>query len=86
MPVSAGQTVVAVLAGEDPPGALGDDVEVRLAGDADLARALSGADVLLVWDFLSHAVAEAWRAADTSRPYGVKRSDVIGFVWGRSTP
>ena len=67
MPVSAGQTVVAVLAGEDPPGALGDDVEVRLAGDADLASALSGADVLLVWDFLSHAVAEAWRAADTSR-------------------
>jgi phosphoglycerate dehydrogenase-like enzyme len=66
VPVSAGQPVIAVLAGEDPPGELGD-AEVRLAGDADLADALSGADVLLVWDFLSHAVPAAWRAADTSR-------------------
>ncbi|GAA4559904.1 D-2-hydroxyacid dehydrogenase [Pseudonocardia xishanensis] len=66
MPVSAGQPIIAVLAGEDPPGDLGA-AEVRLAGDADLASALSGADVLLVWDFLSHAVPAAWRAADTSR-------------------
>lgn len=66
MPVSPGQPVIAVLAGDDPPGDLGE-AEVRLAGDADLPAALSGADVLLVWDFLSHAVPDAWRAADTSR-------------------
>jgi phosphoglycerate dehydrogenase-like enzyme len=66
VPDSAGQPVIAVLAGSDPPGDLGD-AEVRLAGDSDLSDALSGADVLLVWDFLSHAVPDAWRAADTSR-------------------
>ncbi|WP_181782022.1 D-2-hydroxyacid dehydrogenase [Pseudonocardia pini] len=67
MPVTAGQPVVAVLAGDDRPDDLGEGVEVRLAGDDDLAEALSGADVLLVWDFLSYAVPTAWRAADTSR-------------------
>jgi phosphoglycerate dehydrogenase-like enzyme len=67
VPVPAGQTVIAVLAGDDPPGDLPEHAEVRLAGDADLASALNGADVLLVWDFLSHAVPDAWRAADTSR-------------------
>ncbi|MEU7816979.1 D-2-hydroxyacid dehydrogenase [Pseudonocardia sp. NPDC049154] len=42
-----------------------EGAEIRLAGPSELAGALSGADVLLVWDFLSPAVPDAWRAADT---------------------
>ncbi|GAA4690203.1 D-2-hydroxyacid dehydrogenase [Pseudonocardia yuanmonensis] len=67
MPVPAGQPVIAVLTGDDPPTGLerAEGAEVRLAGPSDLAGALSGADVLLVWDFLSPAVPAAWRAAET---------------------
>ncbi|MFC5950811.1 D-2-hydroxyacid dehydrogenase [Pseudonocardia lutea] len=68
MPVPAGQPVIAVLTGDDPPAGLEEragGAEIRLAGPSDLAGALSGADVLLVWDFLSPAVPAAWRAADT---------------------
>ncbi|MCE0766161.1 D-2-hydroxyacid dehydrogenase [Pseudonocardia kujensis] len=69
MPVPAGQPVIAVLTGDDPPTGLDDraeGAEIRLAGPSGLAEALSGADVLLVWDFLSPAVPAAWRAADTT--------------------
>lgn len=39
--------------------------DVRLVSDADtLAAALPGTEVLLVWDFLSDAVRDAWPAAD----------------------
>ena len=68
MPVPAGQPVIAVLTGDDPPIGLderAEGAEIRLAGPSELAGALSGADVLLVWDFLSPAVPDAWRAADT---------------------
>jgi phosphoglycerate dehydrogenase-like enzyme len=68
VPVPAGQPVIAVLTGDDPPAGLEEragGAEIRLAGPSDLAGALSGADVLLVWDFLSPAVPAAWRAADT---------------------
>ena len=41
---------------------------MRFAGDATaLADALPGAEVLLVWDFTSDAVREAWPAADSLR-------------------
>ncbi|TWF76358.1 phosphoglycerate dehydrogenase-like enzyme [Pseudonocardia hierapolitana] len=41
---------------------------MRFAGDASsLAEALPGAEVLLVWDFLSDAVRDAWPAADSLR-------------------
>jgi phosphoglycerate dehydrogenase-like enzyme len=41
---------------------------MRFAGDATaLADALPGAEVLLVWDFTSGAVREAWPAADSLR-------------------
>lgn len=41
---------------------------MRLASDASsLAEALPGAEVLLVWDFLSDAVRDAWPAADSLR-------------------
>jgi len=41
---------------------------MRFAADASaLAAALPGAEVLLVWDFLSDAVRDAWPAADSLR-------------------
>lgn len=41
---------------------------MRFAADASsLADALPGAEVLLVWDFLSDAVRDAWPAADSLR-------------------
>ncbi|MGH3760457.1 D-2-hydroxyacid dehydrogenase [Actinophytocola sp.] len=41
--------------------------EVRYATENELADALPGADVLLVWDFRSHALARAWPATDSLR-------------------
>ncbi|MEJ3656792.1 D-2-hydroxyacid dehydrogenase [Actinomycetes bacterium KLBMP 9759] len=41
--------------------------ETRLARNADeLAKALPGTEVLLVWDFTSDAVRDAWPAADSA--------------------
>lgn len=40
---------------------------MRYATAAELASALPGADVLLVWDFTSDAVRPAWPAADAMR-------------------
>jgi phosphoglycerate dehydrogenase-like enzyme len=56
-----------VLHGDDRPPGLALD-GMRFAGDATaLADALPGAEVLLVWDFTSDAVREAWPAADALR-------------------
>lgn len=58
---------VAVLCGEQRPphmGSVEQVAEVRYAGVSDLPRALRGADVLFVWDFLSTAVPDAWPSAD----------------------
>jgi phosphoglycerate dehydrogenase-like enzyme len=56
-----------VLHGDDRPPGLALD-GMRFAGDAAaLADALPGAEVLLVWDFTSDAVREAWPAADALR-------------------
>lgn len=52
-----------------PPGldaALGHTT-IRYATSADLAAALPGAEILLVWDFTSDAVRSAWPAADALR-------------------
>jgi phosphoglycerate dehydrogenase-like enzyme len=46
---------------------LEDLAEVRYVTEKDLVSALPGADVLLVWDFRSHALASAWPAADALR-------------------
>ncbi|OLT03756.1 hydroxyacid dehydrogenase [Pseudonocardia sp. CNS-004] len=88
MPVPAGQRpgpTIAVLHGDDrPPGPEIDGM--RLAADASsLAEVLPGADVLLVWDFLSDAVREAWPAADSLRwvhtaSAGVDRLTFPGLV------
>jgi phosphoglycerate dehydrogenase-like enzyme len=70
LPVSAGQRAlptIAVLHGDDRPPGLALD-GMRFAADASsLAEVLPGADVLLVWDFLSDAVRDAWPAADAVR-------------------
>jgi phosphoglycerate dehydrogenase-like enzyme len=56
-----------VLHGDDRPPGLALD-GMRFASDASsLAEALPGAEVLLVWDFLSDAVRDAWPAADALR-------------------
>lgn len=55
--------------GDLPPGLdeIANDVRLRTATSDELPAALSGADVLLVWDFLSDAVRPAWPAADALR-------------------
>jgi len=67
--VSAAQrplSALTVLHSDDPPPHLDLD-GVRLVTDADgLAKALPGTEVLLVWDFLSDAVRDAWPTTDTS--------------------
>jgi phosphoglycerate dehydrogenase-like enzyme len=47
--------------------ALDDLVETRFVTEDDLVSALPGADVLLVWDFRSHALERAWSAAGSLR-------------------
>ncbi|MGI5127624.1 D-2-hydroxyacid dehydrogenase [Pseudonocardia sp. CA-107938] len=69
MPVSAAQRhdpQVTVLHGDHLPDGL-DLGDARFADSAEsLVAALPGSEVLLVWDFLSDAVRDAWPAADTS--------------------
>jgi len=69
-PPSRERPRVAVLTSESlgAPGnaaALEELAEVVYADAAGLAEALSGAQVLLMWDFFSPALAEAWPAADS---------------------
>jgi phosphoglycerate dehydrogenase-like enzyme len=62
---------LAVLCGEDGPPPdmqpVEAELDVRYAAAADLPRALDGAEVLFVWDFLSTALADAWPAGDALR-------------------
>lgn len=58
---------VAVLCADHrPPGmeAVEQQADVRYATADTLPHALEGADALLVWDFFSTAVADAWPASD----------------------
>ncbi|GAA0909582.1 D-2-hydroxyacid dehydrogenase [Pseudonocardia zijingensis] len=56
-----------MLHGDDRPPGL-ELPGMRFASDASsLAEVLPGAEVLLVWDFLSDAVRDAWPAADALR-------------------
>jgi phosphoglycerate dehydrogenase-like enzyme len=69
LPVSAGQRAtptITVLHGDDRPPGLSED-GLRFATGATLAEALPGTEVLLVWDFTSDAVRDAWPAADSVR-------------------
>lgn len=62
--------VLAVLCGESRPPdmrAVESGAVVRYTDAAGLAEALSGADALFVYDFLSTAVPQAWHAADRLR-------------------
>lgn len=69
---NADRPVVVLLTadGVDPPSNL-DQIsalaEVREATAADLAEKLPGADALLLWDFFSSALEDAWHAADSLR-------------------
>jgi phosphoglycerate dehydrogenase-like enzyme len=53
--------------GRPPAEPLADLAELRYTTDEGLVSALPGADVLLVWDFRSHALADAWPAAESLR-------------------
>ncbi|WP_414943956.1 D-2-hydroxyacid dehydrogenase [Amycolatopsis sp. cmx-11-32] len=62
--------VLAVLCGDTRPPdmrAIEAETVVRYTDEAGLADALSGADALFVYDFLSTAVPGAWHAADRLR-------------------
>lgn len=69
MPVSADQghdPVITILHSDDRPKQL-DGPNVRFVTDETLTAALPGTEVLLVWDFTSTAVRDAWPAADSLR-------------------
>lgn len=53
--------------GKPPTERLEKLAELRYTTEDGLAGALPGADVLLVWDFRSQALADAWPAADSLR-------------------
>jgi phosphoglycerate dehydrogenase-like enzyme len=89
LPVSAAQRhdpQVTVLHGEHLPTGL-DLGAARFVNSVEtLAAALPGTEVLLVWDFLSDAVRDAWAAADGSLRWvhtasaGVDRLNFPGLV------
>lgn len=64
-------TVVVLTAdGVEPPAdldAVRELAEVRMCTSDTLADALPGAEILLVWDFFSDALADSWHAADALR-------------------
>ncbi|MEU8222816.1 D-2-hydroxyacid dehydrogenase [Kribbella sp. NPDC048915] len=66
-PPRAGRPVVAVLcehADDRPPGLDGLPAEFRYCVADGLPAALRGAHALLLWDYFSRAVRDAWPAAD----------------------
>lgn len=69
---SPDRPVVVLLTTEElaPPSnldELSEIAEVREATVDDLAEKLPGADVVMVWDFFSSGLADAWHAADSLR-------------------
>ncbi|MQA16435.1 MAG: D-2-hydroxyacid dehydrogenase [Pseudonocardiaceae bacterium] len=69
-PVHNAGSIVAVLHSGDLPTGLEEitsPATLRTVTADELSSALPGADVLLVWDFLSDAVRPAWPAADALR-------------------
>nr|WP_255425554.1 D-2-hydroxyacid dehydrogenase [Pseudonocardia petroleophila] len=69
MPVSADQghdPVITILHSADRPKHL-DGPNVRFVTDETLTAALPGTEILLVWDFMSTAVRDAFPAADSLR-------------------
>ncbi|MQA27198.1 MAG: D-2-hydroxyacid dehydrogenase [Micromonosporaceae bacterium] len=84
--------VLVVLGSSRPPHfeQVEERAEVRQVDDAGLPKAFPGADALFVWDFLSHAVPDAWPHAgrlrwvhiasagvDTLMFDGLRDSDVV---------
>ena len=67
--IPAEPTVAVLYADAPPPGmaTVEASARVRYARADELAGALDGADILLVWDFTSSALAGAWPAADRLR-------------------
>ena len=62
-------TVTVLHDADKPPGLQGieRDFPVRYSTGEGLAEALTGAEVLFVWDFRSRALADAWASADALR-------------------
>ncbi len=61
-PTMSGTTTLLVLDAEPPPrlGRLTGRARIVHTDEASLTEQLRGADVLLVWDYTSHAVRDAW--------------------------
>jgi phosphoglycerate dehydrogenase-like enzyme len=62
-------------------GALADRVELRLTDEAGLARAVSGADALLLWHFFSTSVQDVWPHCDRLRWIHVAAAGVDKLVF-----
>ncbi|MGW2307392.1 D-2-hydroxyacid dehydrogenase [Actinomadura luteofluorescens] len=63
LPASGGPPDVVVLLGDVDPRGMEEAeglARIRYVRETELAKALPGADVLFVWDFLSDALAGAW--------------------------
>ncbi len=70
--VSNDRLVLVVLTGaEEPapdlPAGLLEQLELRVTDAAGLAQALEGSELLLLWDFFSSALRDAWENADALR-------------------
>ena len=72
VPAATATPTVVILTADGVPepadlAAIRELADVRLATADSLAEALPGAEVLLMWDFFSGALAAAWPAADSLR-------------------
>ena len=72
VPAATATPIVVILTADGVPepadlAAIRELADVRLATADSLAEALPGAEVLLMWDFFSGALAAAWPAADSLR-------------------
>ena len=79
----AEQPTVAVLHADHVPdlAALKDVVQLRFATAPDLAEAVAGADILLVWDFFSTALRDVWPRASALRWVHVASAGVDSLLF-----
>lgn len=79
-------TRVLVLTAADTPGPrLAPLADVQVVQADQLAEALPGAEVLLVWDFFSRALAQAWSAAGDLRWVHIAAAGVDSLLFDELT-